>query len=158
MPLELKDCQIITLMSPPSPKGRSGTIVFHSVVCSFVCSFVRLFDTFCFLDSHSRTKPHRILLFGTMIDPNKTLFGVGCLSTSWIPIFDLVITYFVSSFLNGTSQIVLNPANYNRGGALVEGDRVSVNNFFYICIEISKWKIIGTYMLCKQHEYPNIHI
>ncbi len=83
---------------PSSPKGRSGTIVFASITCLFihvfVCSFIGSFDTLWFPDSHSWTKPHRILLFGTMIDPIKTLLGFIHQLPS--PIFDLVITYFLS--------------------------------------------------------------
>ncbi len=78
--------------SLPSPTDRSGTIVLASVTCLFVRVFVRL--TLWFPDSHCWTKPHRILLFGTMIDPIKTLPGIVCQLPS--PIFDLVITYFVS--------------------------------------------------------------
>ncbi len=94
---------------PPSPKGRSGTIVFVSVTCSFVRSSFRLFVhlTHCFPHSHSRIKPHRMLLFGTLVISIKTLRGIVC-QLPW-PIFDLVITYFLSlelvswlSFLNQT--------------------------------------------------------
>ncbi len=89
-PVTFKDHLVIfdakSCCSPPSPKGRSGTIVFASVTCLFV----RSFDTLPFLDSHSWTKPHRILRFGTMIDPMKTLLGIVCQLPS--PIFDLVIT------------------------------------------------------------------
>ncbi len=56
--------------------------------------FVRSFDTLWFPDSHSWTKLHMILRFGTMIDHIKTLLRSFCQLSS--PIFDLVITYFLS--------------------------------------------------------------
>ncbi len=89
----------------PSLKGKSVTIVFASVTCSFVHSL----DTLWFPVFHSWTKPHGILFFGTIIDPIKTLHGTVRQLPS--PIFDLVITYFLSlellfglSFLNQTTQ------------------------------------------------------
>ncbi len=90
-----------TYCPPSSPKGRSGTIVFVSVTCSFIrsfiCSFVLWFDTLWSPDSHSWTKSHRMLHFGTMIDPINTLLGIVC-QLPW-PIFDLVITYFLHNHL-----------------------------------------------------------
>ncbi len=80
----------------PPPAQRAGAgLLFLSASCvrSFVHLFVRSFDTLWFPDSHSWTKPYRMFLFGTKIDPIKTLLGI-IYQVPW-PIFDLVITYFM---------------------------------------------------------------
>ncbi len=91
-------------MSSFQPEGQWWSYCFCQL-----CVFVRSFDTFWFSDSHSWNKPYRILLFGTMIDPIKTLPGIVRQLPSRI--FDLVITYFLSLeflprlwFLNQTTQ------------------------------------------------------
>ncbi len=91
----------------PLPARRAGVGLLF-LPASHVWSFIHSFDTLWFPDSHSWTKPHRILFFGTMIDPIKTLLGIVRQLPSRI--FDLVITYFLSlellsglSFLNQTT-------------------------------------------------------
>ncbi len=74
----------------PLPTQRAG----GGLLFLPVSVFVRSFDTLWFLNSHSWTKPHRILHFGTVINPIKTLLGIVRHLPS--PIFDLVITYFLS--------------------------------------------------------------
>ncbi len=94
-------------LTVPLPARRAGVgLMFLPVSC--VRSFVRSFETLWFPDSHSWTKPHRILPFGTMIDPTETLLGIVRQVSS--SIFDLVRTYFLSlelvcgiSFLNQTT-------------------------------------------------------
>ncbi len=95
---------------PPSPNGQEWdywVCQHHMFVRSCVHSFVHLTHP-RFPDSHSWIKPHRIFPLDTMIDHIKTLPGIVCQLPS--PIFDLVITYFLSlellsrlSFLNKTT-------------------------------------------------------
>ncbi len=88
------NCSDIDAIFVPRPARRQEWDYCFCERHVFVHLFVHSFDTLWFRDSHSWTKPHRILVFSTMIDPIKTLLGIVRQLPS--PIFDMVITYFLS--------------------------------------------------------------